>query len=334
MKNLLKVSLLTMFFLATASTVALAQEYQTVPEGQRMTCYHVYSKGDAQKFSPKRGDWSVGVTFNPATLGYQLKMQPKNGEYAGAFIADNATAKKQMFILSQDPLAAVRVRYYFNESWALRMTLGLNGSHVDYKEYVQDDLAKAIDPNSENKVVDNVISNLNSGSLAVAAQYMAGKGSLKFITGFGLVYAIAGVGLNFNYGNKITDLNKVPSSMPMTMPPATGAKDPTLNDFQSTLGIAYGRPLKRYNVGYVQGLGITADMGVEWFMTGRLSLTATMTFTPVMAIWQPKTYAIYEGFSSRTGKVEQYNSLVSPGSHAWLYGTENIGCNLSLNYYF
>ena len=71
------------------------------------------------------------------------------------------------------------------------MTLGLNGSHVDYKEYVQDDLAKAIDPNSENKVVDNVISNLNSGSLAVAAQYMAGKGSLKFITGFGLVYAIA-----------------------------------------------------------------------------------------------------------------------------------------------
>ena len=173
MKNLLKGSLLTTFFLATASTVALAQEYQTVPEGQRMTCYHVYSKGDAQKFSPKRGDWSVGVTFNPATLGYKLKMQPKNGEYAGAFIADNATAKKQMFILSQDPLAAVRVRYYFNESWALRMTLGLNGSHVDYKEYVQDDLAKAIDPNSENKVVDNVISNLNSGSLAVAAQYMA-----------------------------------------------------------------------------------------------------------------------------------------------------------------
>ena len=241
MKNLLKVSLLTTFFLATASTVALAQEYQTVPEGQRMTCYHVYSKGDAQKFSPKRGDWSVGVTFNPATLGYKLKMQPKNGEYAGAFIADNATAKKQMFILSQDPLAAVRVRYYFNESWALRMTLGLNGSHVDYKEYVQDDLAKAIDPNSENKVVDNVISNLNSGSLAVAAQYMAGKGSLKFITGFGLVYAIAGGGLNFNYGNKITELNKVPSSMPMTMPPATGAKDPTLNDFRHGCGVVYDR---------------------------------------------------------------------------------------------
>lgn len=287
-----------------------------------------------ERFSPKAGDWSIGVTFNPATLGYKMSMQPKSGDFAGAFIADKATTQKQMFILSQDPLAAFRVRYFLSEKWALRATLGLNGSHIDYKEYVQDDLAKSIDPNSENKVVDDVISNMNSGSLALGAQYLAGRGPLKFMMGFNLVYAIAGGSLNFDYGNRMTDLNRVPSSMPMTMPPASGATDPTLNDFESVLGISYGRPVKRYNVGYVQGLGVSADMGVEWFMTGRLSLTAAMTFTPVMFIWQPQTYAVYEGFSSITSKVEQYNALVSPGSHAWLYGTENIGCNLSLNYYF
>lgn len=290
-------------------------------------------KGASEKFSPKGGEWSIGVTFNPATLGYKLSMQPKAGEYAGAFISDNATASKQMFILSQDPLAAFRLRYYINENWAIRATVGLNGSHIDYKEYVQDDLAKSIDPNSENKVVDDAISNLNSGSLAVGAQYLAGKGPLKFLAGFNLVYAIAGGGLSFDYGNAITSLNPVPSSMPMTQPAASGS-DPTLNDFKSTLGIAYGRPLKRYNVGVTQGLGISADMGVEWFIMGKLSLTAAMTFTPVMFMWQPQTYAIFEGFSSLTNKVEQYNDLISPGSHALLYGTENIGFNVALNYYF
>ena len=33
-------------------------------------------------------------------------------------------------------------------------------------------------------------------------------------------------------------------------------------------------------------------------------------------------------------KVQQYNDRISPGSFAVLYGTENIGFNVSLNYYF
>lgn len=75
-------------------------------------------------------------------------------------------------------------------------------------------------------------------------------------------------------------------------------------------------------------------MGVEWFMTGRISLAGAMTFTPVMFIFQPQTWTKFEGFSSKTGGVEQYNDLVSQGSSAVLYGTENIGFNVSLNYYF
>ena len=38
--------------------------------------------------------------------------------------------------------------------------------------------------------------------------------------------------------------------------------------------------------------------------------------------------------ATNTGKVEKYNGLVSPGSDAFLYGTENIGLRLSVNYYF
>lgn len=285
------------------------------------------------KYSPKRGDWSIGVTFNPASLAYKNGLQPKKNEFAGEFIEGMANSSKQMFILSQDPLAAFRFRYILSPEWAFRATLGINGSHIDYREYVDDDLARAVNPDSRNQVVDAVISNLNGGSLSIGLQYMAGKGPLRFVAAFGITYSIAGGSLKFNYGNTMTTENRVPSSMPMTRPAESGA-DPTLNDFKADLGISYARPTERYNVGYIHGIGINADMGIEWFMTGRLSLGAAMTFTPAMFLFQPQTYTKYEGFSSKTGKVETYNDRVSPGSHAVLYGTENIGLNLSLNYYF
>ena len=145
--------------------------------------------------------------------------------------------------------------------------------------------------------------------------------------------SIAGGGLSFNYGNTMTPENRVPSSMPMTRP-ATSGTAASFNDFQADLGITYARPTERYNVGYIHGVGINADMGVEWFMSGRLSLAGAMTFTPLMFVFQPQTWSKFEGYSTKTGLVEKYNDLVSPGSHAVLYGTENIGINISLNYYF
>jgi hypothetical protein len=106
-----------------------------------------------------------------------------------------------------------------------------------------------------------------------------------------------------------------------------------LDDFRSKLGIAYARPVKRYNSGYIHGLGVQVDAGLEFFLAERISLGLAMTFTPIMGVFQPKTYSEYEGFSTNTGRVESFNELVSPGSNALLYGTENIGCRLTLSYY-
>lgn len=279
---------------------------------------------------PKKGDWSIGVTFNPATMGYGIRMQPKAGEFTGAWIEQLASSPKQMFILSQDPLAAIRAKYFLSSKMAMRAVLGFNGSLVNYKEYVCDDLAASIDPSTENKVVDNVSSNLNSMNLQIGFEGRNGDGCVRFVYGFDLMYAIAGGGMDFKYGNELTELNRIPSTMPMTSEMKAGS----VNDFQSRLGIAYGRPVKRYNSGYVHGIGLSMDMGIEVFLAERVSVGLAMNFTPIMVTFQPQTYTVYEGFSSLSGKVEQYNGLVSPGSNALLYGTGNIGCRLSLNYYF
>lgn len=286
------------------------------------------------KYTPKAGDWSIGFTFNPATMAYKKQLQPSAGTSAGEFLSTLGENNKQMFILSQDPLASIRFKFHISEKLALRASVGILGSNVNYREYVTDDAAVAINPLSQNKVADQATSNLNGGSLLLGTEYKAGKGALKFVIGFNAMYSIAGGSMNFKYGNVLSEYNRAPSTMPLLKAPAT-PDDKTLNQYDSpVLGIAYARPTGRYNVGYVQGLGLTMDMGLEWFCFDRISIGAAMTFTPIMFMWQPQTYTTYEGFSSISGKVEQYNDLVSPGSNALLYGTENIGVALSLNYYF
>jgi len=281
---------------------------------------------------PEVGSVSIGMTFNVASLATQMQAQPKANTHLGNFMFDNTATSKglfltpaSMYILSQDPVAAIRVKWRMTEHWTFRASVGLNGSHTDYSEYVRDDLAFLLDPNSENKVVDHLKADLNSTNFAVGAEFTAGPRNLKFVAGVNLLYAFAGGKMNFTYGNELTTANKVPTSLIG----GTG-----YDDFAGGKGIVWGRPLERKNAGFTHGIGIQADMGIEWFFVDHLSLGAMVTFTPLMFMKQSQTYSIYEGYSAKTGNVEQYNKLVSPGSWACLYGTYNLGFQLSLNYYF
>lgn len=105
-------------------------------------------------------------------------------------------------------------------------------------------------------------------------------------------------------------------------------------DPSAVVQMDYARPVKQYNVGVNQGIGLYAQIGIEWFFIPRVSLGATLDITPLMVAWQPQTYVQYEGFNKFSGAVENYNQLISPGSMYLLYGTENLSCTISLNYYF
>ena len=107
-----------------------------------------------------------------------------------------------------------------------------------------------------------------------------------------------------------------------------------LNDWTENAAFPYARPVRSYNQGYIHGIGVSVDMGLECFIAERLSVGLALNFTPLMLSIQPRTWTVYEGFNNWSGKVEEFTNLVSPGSNALLYGTENIGCRISLQYYF
>ena len=283
---------------------------------------------------PATGTWSIGFTFNPVSLASRLTVQPKVGSAVNSTIAGSMAIEKQLFALSQDPVLAIRAKYRMLPNWNLRMALGFSGSHIHYAEYVQDDAAVMMNPASENKVSDAVKSDLTSGNLVLGAEFVKGK-KVKFAMGFNLLYAIGGGQLNFAYGNAMTYSNPVPSSMPYSgwINGGSAALNPD-HGAAAAQGIAWARPLKTNNSGVHHGIGVSMDMGVEWFFQERISLGAAVTFSPFMFTFRPQTYTVMEGLSSFTGKVEQYNLLVSPGSWSCLYGTDNIGFQLSMNYYF
>ncbi len=282
---------------------------------------------------PGVGSWAIGITFNPVSLASRLTVQPKAGTAVNGTISGSMAIEKQLYALSQDPVLAIRAKYRVAENWNMRMALGFSGSHIHYSEYVQDDAAVLLNPASENKVTDAVKSDLTSGNLVLGAEFVKGK-KVKFTMGFSLLYAIGGGKLNFAYGNAMTYSNPIPSSMPYSgwINGASAALNPD-HGAAAAQGIGWARPLKTNNSGVHHGIGVAMDMGIEWFFQDRISLGAAVTFSPVMFTFRPQTYTVMEGLSTYTGKVEQYNLLVSPGSWSCLYGTENIGFQLSLNYY-
>lgn len=309
-----------------AAAQPAAQPAQTASTSAKST-----ASASKKQFIPAKGDFSFGVTWNP--ISKFGTYQPNPGDFAGGFVKSLGDYPHELYILGIDPQFSFQLRYHMSDQWSLRTALGLSGSKVNYKEYVTSDA------NANAKVEDCIHSNLNGVSLGLEAEYTKSFGPLAFIGGFGLQFAIGGGSMTMDYGNPFVK-NALPATMPYLS--LSTADVQTLNEYQSLSGnfhaaqVTHARPLERYNVGYCKALALTCNMGIEYFFIGQMSITAAVTFVPVAFFFQPETYTRFEGwyYNSNTDQGrKEYEFLVSPGSTALLYGTQNIGLRLGFNYY-
>lgn len=301
------------------------------------------SKSSSSKqFVPKAGDFSFGVAWNP--ISQFGSYQPETNAFAGSFVKSLGDYPHQMFFLGIDPKFSFVFRYHFSDNWGLRGTLGLSGSKVNYKEYVMDDNAykNASDYYTQARVEDCIHSDMKGISLGLEAEYTKSFGPLAFIAGFGAQFAMGGGKMTFDYGN---DYNSINSYNPHTMPYLKLSTNDvqTLNEYGYINNGATGgqiknvtnaRPLERYNIGMCKAIAFTCNMGIEYFFIGQMSITLAVTFVPVAIYFQPETYTSFEGYcTTGSGSVISWDTVVSPGSNALLYGTQNVGIRLGFNYY-
>lgn len=275
-------------------------------------------------YSASAGSFAVGISFSPTAAGHIYKMT--TGDDLGAKLVDISQDEYQMKFLGTTPVASLSFKYMLSNNLAVSLSYGFDGMSVDYRENVLDDKAYYANPETSKQTADQVKTKINTGTVQAGIDYLKGDGNWKLSLGGQLVYAYGGGKSDFSYGNALNEYNSKPT---------INSVSAALNDWQDNGDIAFARPIKRYNIGYEQGLGLRLNIGVEYFFIPKASVSATMSILPIMYAWQPETFTTYEGYSSLSSQViKEYTVQHSSGSQYVMYGTETFGLSVALHYYF
>ena len=274
------------------------------------------AKKDYSSWLPAQGDMSVGFALDPlATFAGNLfngNLDNTLGNLAGEPLLSLPT-----------PCVSIMGTYMLTNQLALRANIGFGYSLKQDNFFVQDDAALALNDLSNAKVTDRIHSQLLSGSFSAGIEYRLGKRlPIQGVFGAGLSYACGMATATYAYGNAITELNQNPS-MNSNMP-ATETVTPYLPN---------ARLLSVQSSDMIHMVGVYGSVGVEWFVTPKVALGANVNLGIYYELNPSQTF-VYEGWNTITEQVDQHTELVAPASHGFHFGTDNIGANLYMAFYF
>ena len=273
--------------------------------------------GGADKSAPTQGDMSVAFSLDPlATFAGNLL----NGTMDNA-LEDLAG---EPLLLQQLPNSVVSImgNYMLTDNLAARVNIGFGYSYLQKNHYVIDDAALALDDLSNAKVIDQYTSKALSGSFALGVEYRLGERSVQGVFGGGLSYACGTASNAYAYGNAISQLNQNPSqSVEMPAPEQVTGYLPT------------ARILSTNATELIHMVGVYGSVGVEWFVAPAIALGANVNLGIYYEI-NPMQASVYEGWNTITEKVDTHTELIAPASHGFHFGTDNIGANLYIAFYF
>ena len=80
-------------------------------------------------------------------------------------------------------------------------------------------------------------------------------------------------------------------------------------------------------------LDVTGYAGVEWFVAPKVSVGAKLYLTAAYR-FSSGDYYTAEGYNYLTGQVEEWTELLRPSSHGFRFNRDNVGMDISFNFYF
>jgi hypothetical protein len=275
-------------------------------------------KKDYSSWLPAQGDMSVGFSLDPlATFAGNLF----NGNLDNTL--EDLAGEPLLYRQLPNSCVSIMGTYMLTNELALRANIGFGYSLKQNNFFVQDDAALAFDDLSNAKVIDQMNSQILSGSFSAGIEYRLGKRlPIQGVFGAGLSYACGMSKSTYAYGNAITQLNQNPS-MNSEMP-ATEAV---------TKYLPNARLLSVQSSDMIHMVGVYGSVGVEWFVTPKVALGANVNLGIYYELNPSETY-VYEGWNTITEQVDQHTELVAPASHGFHFGTDNIGASLYMAFYF
>ncbi len=288
------------------------------------------AKRDYSEWLPAAGDVSLGfsVDLSPlasfvgnlfnGTIGNTWEYGDIGGETLGMQNIDKVDPATGQPIKN---MVSIMGAYMLTDQLGIRANLGFSVDYDNVRSYQVDDAALANDPFSQAEVIDTRKTTKSGGSFAVGVDYRVGKRAVQGVFGGGLMYGLSVDKTRYAYGNAITELNQIPTSGVTT----------TYN--WSDKGLPYARPLETCAKDPTHFFGLYGTVGVEWFVAPKVALGMNVNLNLVYTLGSQEII-VAEGWDVNTEEVRTHIETVSPGNTGFKFGTDNIGSNLYVAFYF
>ena len=274
---------------------------------------------DYSQILPQAGDWSLGFTLNPFVNFVGNMFNNTTNQ-----LIDNQRIGGGVIQYGNDPaypLISIMGRYMFTDHFGIRANIGLLMCYRDSSKYVFDDYSVAMEDLVPSMVKDRATSNTFGGSFNVAAEYRLGKKAVQGVFSGGLMYSLSKSTCDFTYGNAITDINQNPTS----------AFHHTIIG-EDRLGMNSYRVL-RESTACTHTIGLVCSAGVEWFVAPKVALGAEVNLALLYQL-TPEIQQQIEGYVPFVDEVKTTTIIIGESYQGIVFGTQNIGANLFMNFYF
>lgn len=270
-------------------------------------------------YTPQQGEWAVGFTLNPI-LNFVGNMF--NGTAGQVF--DSKSLGGQPLFANADPaypLISIMGKYMVRDNVAIRANIGLLLNINNQNFYIRDDKAVLLDPLSMEKVIDKAHGETYGGSVFFGAEYRVGKKRIQGVFGGGLNYAFSVYQAKYSYGNAISEANQTPT-MGAGMPAFT----------QPISFMPNARTISQLSSG-THTIGLVGNIGVECFVAPKISLGLEANLAILYRIELP-SYKQLEGYNLVTKEVQTFTDIAGQSASGFVFGTQNVGANIFMNFYF
>lgn len=278
----------------------------------------VSAQEKAQKnYLPEEGDWALGIDVVPLL---KYVGNAFNGNTSNELNGLSGTPFTKGTIFDDKTLmpdVSIMGKYLLTDEWALRANVGIMIRSKYERNYVRDDKAAALNPLSNDKVIDKAHYMKNGMSIMLGAEYRKGSKRVQGVFGAGLLFAFMNNKDTYTYGNEMTSINQDPTD---------------LSPANDLIPAGY-RVLTNNNDGSNFYTGITGSAGVEWFVAPKISLGAEVNLS-IYYLFGNQRYVESEGYNALYQRVEKRTDLVSPGDRGFYLGTESLGGSLNMTFYF
>lgn len=292
------------------------------------------ANADYSAWLPAAGEFSIGFSVDPFAnfLGHMFV-----GANPGS---DEGYTRGQYNIGGQTlltaPLVSIMGSYMLSDNLGVKFNVGAIVDHTRTIYNVEDDAAKFENPFSHELVQDVKISGQYGGSFSAGIEYRLGKKRVQGVFGVGLLYAFQTSTNKYSYGNAITELNQVPTVANNNVWYAGGAGDERPNPepgVYPALRIVNDAMSHEHDA-FWHRLGLYTSIGVEYFVAPKIALGMNVNLD-LLYKWSSNVCVQYEGYNLLTKQVETFTDLRNVYNYNGVsFGTENIGANLYLAFYF